>query len=245
MNKQFLSLVLSIGLLCTFDSVIAASAAPDPKIPQPAVEEGNKWVYTFTSFSNGRWTDYRNELSVARVTRSGIYVTASTIGSTAPARTFVQGLNWSDFRTINDKEVVIAQPFDFPLTKGKKWQIKYNEDTANKKQETTIDYEVLQPESIIVKAGQFYAIKIEAEGKWVARTTTPPAPGQPKNKPDPDAAMGSSAVTNEKVTSGRVYQAYWYVPETKRYIKLINETYGEDGTLNYKLTGELISFNVQ
>ena len=245
MNKLFLLITGFVNLMCCATLALAAPVAPDPKLAQPVVEEGNKWLYAFSSFTNGRWTDYRNELSVARVTRSGIYITATTIGSVSPARTFVQGLNWSDFRTINEKEVVITQPFDFPLTKGKKWQVQYSEDSPNKKQETTINYEVLEPESIIVKAGQFYAIQIEAEGKWVARTTTPASVFQIKSKADLDAPIGSSSQNTEKVTSGRIYQAYWYAPETKRYIKLINETYGDNGTLNYKLTGELVSSNVK
>ena len=42
--------------------------------------------------------------------------------------------------------------------------------------------------------------------------------------------------------SGRIYRAYWYVPDIKRYVKSVEESYNSSGFRTYRLTEELDSY---
>jgi hypothetical protein len=48
--------------------------------------------------------------------------------------------------------------------------------------------------------------------------------------------------TAERQTSGRLYKAFWYVPEVKRWVKSVEEYYSSGGVRNERYTQELESF---
>jgi hypothetical protein len=55
--------------------------------------------------------------------------------------------------------------------------------------------------------------------------------------------MQSQKVTPQTAT-GRLYKAFWYVPEIKRYVKSVEEYYNAGGVRNERYTEELDSFKV-
>jgi hypothetical protein len=95
-------------------------------------------------------------------------------------------------------------------------------------------------ESIEVPAGKFNALKIEAEGRWTAELE----PTQTVVQGAQSNAGGTSMVTQmqkttEKTVSGRTYKAFWYVPGVRRWVKSVEEYYGNGGVRNERYTGEL------
>jgi hypothetical protein len=100
-------------------------------------------------------------------------------------------------------------------------------------------------ETIEVPAGKFNALKIEAEGRWTAELE----PAQTITQGARSNADGTSMSTQvqnikEKTVTGRTYKAFWYVPEVKRWVRSVEEYYGNGGVRNESYTGELESFKV-
>jgi hypothetical protein len=180
------------------------------------------------------------------VTGSAIFVTSKTVGSTQPPRDSFLGLDWSRVRDVNGKETVVNRPLAFPLSERKTWEVAYSEDNPNKKHKSEkfdSHYTVLGYEEIDVPAGKFRALKIEAEGQWLAEI----APGQSVVQAAQTGQGGASAATQventaEHQASGRLYKAFWYAPEIKRWVKSVEEFYSSSGVRSERHTQELESF---
>jgi len=119
-----------------------------------------------------------------------------------------------------------------------------NPNSAHKWEKFDSKYTVVGWEQIEVPAGKFRALKIEAEGHWQAEI----APGQTVTQSGQSGDNATTLVTQvqkstEKVTSGRTYRAFWYVPEVKRWVKSVEENYSSGGTRSERDTLELESFN--
>jgi hypothetical protein len=48
--------------------------------------------------------------------------------------------------------------------------------------------------------------------------------------------------TTERQVTGRLYKAFWYAPEVKRWVKSVEEYYSNGGVRNERYTQELESF---
>ncbi|MCW2236195.1 hypothetical protein [Azospirillum canadense] len=48
--------------------------------------------------------------------------------------------------------------------------------------------------------------------------------------------------TRATTATGRTYKAFWYVPDVKRWVKSVEEYYGDNGVRNERYTNELESF---
>jgi hypothetical protein len=156
------------------------------------------------------------------------------------------GRDWSRFRNINGKEEVVNRPFLFPLEPGKSWEIEYTEDHPNKehkKEQINHHYIVIGWEDVDVPAGHFTAIKVESEGKWKAELEPSIKVGSSSqaNRNGSTVVMQSQKVTPQ-TTTGRLYKAFWYVPEIKRHVKSIEEYYNAGGVRSERYTDELESF---
>jgi hypothetical protein len=238
-----------IALACaaTFSMGALLAGAAEPKLELPPVHAGDSWNYRITEEkgTNG-WSQSQWEISVTRVTGSSIYFTAHQSGSTQPPREIFLGNDWSRSRDINGKETVVERPFAFPLSEGKTWKVTYTENNpnANHRDESWDDnYRVVGYETIDVPGGKFQALKIEAEGRWTAHV----APGQTVVQAAHSGESGVAMTTNvqnaqEREVSGRLYKAFWYVPEVKRWVKSIEEDYSSGGVRNVRRTMELESF---
>ncbi len=158
------------------------------------------------------------------------------------------GSDFSRFRSINGEEKIVSQPLNFPLAPGKSWKLEYKEDrpsNAVKSQITTLKYDVIGWEEVVVPAGKFKAVKIEASGNWKSEL----APSQGMRSSAETTQDGATIIMQaqknvQRTTLGRLYRVYWYVPETKIYVKSIEESYFSSGMLNERRTEELESYKV-
>ena len=227
---------------------LAGSAAAADKLDAPQVRAGDAWSYRITEEKGSSgWSQEHLELAVTRVTGSSIYFTVRQSGSTQPPREIFRGSDWSVTRDVNGKETLVDQPLSFPLITGKTWKVNWveaNPASKNHSRETIDDeYRVVGYESIEVPAGKFQALKVEAEGHWTATI----AAGQTVTQAAHSDGGGASAATQVQNTTphevtGRLYKAFWYAPEVKRWVKSIEEDYSSGGARNGRRTTELESF---
>jgi hypothetical protein len=94
-----------------------------------------------------------------------------------------------------------------------------------------------------VPAGKFRALKIESEGHWEAEI----APSQSVVQGAQTGQSGATLVTQaqnivERQATGRLYKAFWYAPEVKRWVKSVEEYYSNGGVRNERYSQELESF---
>jgi hypothetical protein len=236
--------VAAITFMAVLASTPQARAQP---VEAPVVKPGDTWTYrSTTEAAPAGWTQVREELSVTRVTSSTIFVTVKQSGSTqVPKETFA-GRDWSRIRDVNGKETIVNRPLSFPLAIGQTWTLTYEEqqpNPAHKSERFDNKYVVLGYETVEVPAGKFRALKIESEGHWYAEL----APGQVVTQGAQSNAQGSTIVssmhkTGDRTSEGRTYKAFWYAPEVKRWVKVVEEYYSSDGVRNQRYMQELESF---
>ena len=238
MNKRFfLTFILLTSLPALADS-----------INQPDVKAGDKWTYRITREKGDTgWTQTREDLWVNRVSSSAIYISSKASGSSLAPKDSFATRDWGIVRQLGGAEVVTMRPFSFPLTVGKSWDVKFTDPhPANHVSEQwSVRYKVLGNEQVEVPAGKFNAMKVEAEGIWsgegkpslsVTQTITRDASGTPS------AANVVKNIPAGQMYSGRVYKAFWYVPEIKRWVKSVEEYYSNTGERNARYTSELEQF---
>jgi hypothetical protein len=215
----------------------------------PTVKAGDTWTYKMTTEKGPTgWNQTRDDTTVSRVTSSTIYYTVKASGSTQSPKEVFAGLDWSRVRDIDGKETVVNKPFSFPLSVGKAWEVRYTEPHPNKtfrSEEWIHKYTVVGFESVEVPAGKFNALKIEAEGRWTAELepTQTIVQGAQSNA-DGTSMVTQTQKTTDKMVSGRTYKAFWYVPEVRRWVKSVEEYYGNGGVRNERYTGELESLKL-
>jgi len=218
-------------------------------IDLPSVKAGDTWTYQQTKeMGTAGWTPTHVEITISHANAASIYYTSKQSGSTQEGTEIFVGPDWSRVRNVNNKETVVNQPFSFPLKPGKTWEISYTEENPNKlrKYETlNTKYAVVGYETIEVPAGKFQALKIEAEGHWTAEMIPVNTVVQGAQVSQNGATVVAQVnKTGAVVATGRVYKAFWYVPEVKRWVKSVEEYYGSNGTRSERDTQELESFKL-
>lgn len=226
---------------------VAPLFANAESVPAPAIEQGDSWTYveTLETAPNG-WRQTHDEIDVLRTTPEHIYITSRQAGSTQAASELVTGADWSRSRNVNGIETTVNRPLSFPLSTGKSWEVKYTEAHPNPKHDSeTFDsrYKVVGPETVDVPAGKFNAIKIEAEGEWTAKM----APMHTASGATISNGSGATIVMNTRnvapvPATGRLYKAFWYVPEIGRWVKSVEEYYNGNGVRTQRMSSELESF---
>jgi len=215
----------------------------------PVVKPGDSWTYRST-IEKGRngWVQKFTEYTVVRTDSTSILLSIKERGSTQPPKEQLVGRDWSRFRNVNGKEKVVNRPFAFPLKPGKSWEIEYTESNPNKEhrmEQFHHRYTVIGWEDVDVPAGHFTALKVESEGSWKAEL-------EPSIKVDSStqanrngsAVVMQSQKTTSKTAAGRLYKAFWYVPEVERPVKCLEEYYDSGGARNERYLEELDSFKV-
>lgn len=235
-------------ILSLFATVISVHSLAQ-SIGQPAVKAGDRWTYRVTEEqgTNG-WSQTHNEVIVSRVTSSSIYFTAGQVGAKNPGDEYFMGADWSRIRGVNGKEIVVNQPLAFPLSVGKTWSINYTEqhpDKYKRSEQREMKYTVLGYETIDLPAGKFKALKIEGEGHWTAELEPNQTVVQTSQVNQDGATMVTQAnKTPAALFTGRTYLVLWYVPEVKRLIKSIEESYNNHGVRNSRETVELEAYKL-
>jgi hypothetical protein len=225
---------------------ISMGASP-ASLDRPPVSVGDTWTYRYTTERGATgWNQTDEEIKVMRVTPTAILIATKASGSTQPPKELLVGADWSRMRDVNGKETVVNRPLAFPLSDDKSWDVNYTEENPNKNhksEEFDNHFRVVGYETVEVPAGKFRALKIESEGHWKAEI----APGQSIVQGAQSGEGGATLVTQvqntaERQTSGRLYKAFWYVPEVKRWVKSVEEYYSSGGVRNERYSQELESF---
>jgi hypothetical protein len=213
----------------------------------PVLKPGDTWAYvdTVETGQNG-WRQTHDEIVVLRTTSDHIYFETRQTGTTQAAKEVVAGADWSRSRNVNGSQTTVNQPLSFPLSPGKTWEVKYSEahpNAGHASEAWDTRFKVVGPESVEVPAGKFNAIKIEAEGEWTAEIAPMQAAagGTVVNQAGTTVVMQTRKATPATIT-GRLYKAFWYVPETGRWVKSVEEYYGSNGVRTQRFSGELESF---
>jgi hypothetical protein len=218
-------------------------------IESQTVKAGDSWTYRITTEKapNG-WRQQRNDLNVTRVTGTSIYYTLKESGSTQTPTELFSSNDWGLFKNLNGKETLTQRPLEFPLSTGKTWKVEYTEQHPNKRhkfEKWEVTYKVIGYETVEVPAGKFKAMKIEAEGNWSAELEPMQTVVQTAQSERNETAASTKV---DKVTStqttGRIYKAFWYVPEVKRWVKSVEEYYSSGGVRDSSYASELESFKL-
>lgn len=227
------------------------AATPAPELAAlPAVHESDSWTYIDTfERAPSVWRQTHDEVSVVHVLDDGLAFSSRQVGQTGTPAEHMVGRDWSRFRSIGGKEVVVNRPLAFPLVAGKSWDLQYTDPApanhAHKSETYDLHYRVAGWEDVDVPAGHFHAIKIESTGHWTAET----APGATSVAVAHTDGQGSLAqvVTRRApvaaTVEGRLYKAFWYVPEVGRWVKSVEEFYDVNGNRSERYTGALESWH--
>ena len=234
-------------LLVALAGIALSSGAWSETLDRPLVKVGDTWIYCSTTERGpSGWNQTHDEINVTRVTPTAIFIATKASGSTQPPKEMFVGPDWSRVRDVDGKETVVNRPLAFPLSDGKSWDVVYAEQNPNKNHKSEkfdSHFTVLGYETVEVPAGKFRALKIESEGHWDAQI----APGQSVVQ---GAQTGQGGVTMqtqvqniaERQVTGRLYKAFWYAPEVKRWVKSVEEYYSNGGVRTERYTQELESF---
>jgi len=228
-------------------SLLCSTSVAAQTVDRPDVRAGDSWVYRTTEEKGAAgWSQTRDELTVTRVTASAIYFTVKPSGSTQAPKELFMGRDWSRVRDVNGKETMVAQPMQFPLSQGKSWTVKFTEDNPGKSFRTeTWDnkYSVVGYEDVEVPGGKYHAVKIEAEGRWSGVLSPGETVVQGAEAHETGTTMSTQVQkTAAREVSGRLYKAFWYVPDVKRWVKSVEEDYSTGGVRNVRRTMELEAY---
>ncbi len=236
------------GVIAILGALASGSALAQDNVVAPTIQPQDSWSVRETNEVKGVWKQTNLDLTVIRADSAGILLSTKLSGTDqAPVERLV-GADWSRFRGVNGKEQVVNRPLDFPLNIGKSWDVGYAEDHPNRAHaRETFDtkMKVIGWESITVPAGTFRALKIEGEGHWSA-DIAPAVTAAAVTRADQQGA--ASVLQTDRVVAGtvggRLYKAFWYVPEVKRYVKTDEEYFDANGVRTEQAMEELTAFKV-
>ncbi len=243
-NDSTMKKIINFAMLLAVALPFIAAAQ---SMPPSSVKSGDAWTYVNTyEKAPSVWRQTHDLVTVTRVTPSHIYYTSQPVGATQAPAEVIAGADWSRERNVNGTDTVVNRPLVFPLSPGKSWEIQYTEPHPNKafaSAKWTTQYRVVGTEAVDVPAGKYQAIKIEAEGDWVAQLEPTQTVTQAVQTQQGDTAMITHAqkIGPAQVT-GRTYKAFWYVPEIGRWVKSVEEYYGSNGVRSERYTNELESY---
>lgn len=242
----------NLSLVCASLFVFLFSAQVWADVAVPSFKEGDKWTFNITEAHNVNGAMNASTRKWENViSRSGSHnfsLTSKTVDSNLPPKEFGRNTDWSIVSSINGENTITSRPYDFPLVENKTWKVEYQTNNPSAKvklEKISKQYTVLGWEEITVPAGTFRAMKIEMEGEWHSEFNPVGASALSAVSADSSGSTGVVKAQNAstpKPASGKLYQAFWYVPEVKNYVKAVYEDYQSGGALNKRTTEELESF---
>ncbi len=228
--------------------MLLAAPAAAQSVAAPRISADDSWTYQDTIENRAGWHQARIESTVLRAGADGIETSTRPSGSTMPPRVQLTEPDWARARSVNGHRTVVNRPLAFPLRIGKSWELDYVEDHPNRQHSSEhihSVYRVVGWEDVVVPAGSFHAVKIEAEGEWSA-AIAPAVAADAGSRVDAQGA--TSVLQTHRITpgvvSGRTYKAFWYVPSVKRWVKSVEEYYDGNGVRNERYMDELTSYRV-
>ena len=194
-------------------------AQVDVAVERPGVKVGDRWIYH-------HWDQLEQklvktyELHVSFADRNVIHTVVKRHDQSESDAMWTS--DWNSTQSVLGEGVINPHTgfFKFPLQTGDTYKTSFEiafpqRGSVRIRREYTV--KVVGWEEVVVAAGKFRALKLEAEGSW-QRLDAPPR--------------------------GRLRSAFWYAPEAKRWVKNILEVHGPKGPIVVSLE-ELVLFNVQ
>jgi hypothetical protein len=218
------------------------------QVQTPTFKVGDHWVYQETNErAPSSFQQSTVDVVVTRVAEKYIEIASKQPEApAAPVERMVPN-DWSRERSVNGVMTTVNKPLSFPLSPGKRWEIKYTEaNPARLVHSQTIheSYTVAGWEDVQTPAGVFHALKIECEGDW-AKETAPSQVAAGVIEKDATGAGGAVDSRNlpAQTTAGKLYKAFWYAPEVKRFVKSSEEYFSTTGVRSSRTTSVLQSFS--
>jgi hypothetical protein len=194
------------------------AAAQAEAVAKPAVKVGDRWTY--------RRMDYRQNRPAGEYTIRAVFADRGVIqivGVGKGSATEVDTTYTDEWNAVSTRERIFDPHtgwLRFPLRPGDSYPTKF-ESRAPKKgaahftQERTV--RVLGWEEVVVPAGKFRALKVESAGRFQRL---------------------------DQKGGGQARNVIWYVPEVRRWVKLVLETRTPRGVVEHS-GEELVSFQLQ
>jgi hypothetical protein len=211
MHAVVAALLLAVPALC--------AAQADAPVARPEVRVGDRWIYHHWDQLDQKLVK-TYELRVSFADRNVIHTVVTAQDQRESDAMWTA--DWNATQSVLGEGVINPHTglFKFPLQVGDTYQTSFEiafpqRGSLRIRREYTV--KVVGWEEVVVAAGKFRALRLEAEGSWQRLD-----------------AQGS----------GRLRSAFWYAPEAKRWVRNILEVHGPK-RLNISLVEELVLFNVQ
>ena len=207
------ALLLAVPALCA-----AQSEAP---VAKPEIKVGDRWIYHHWDAAGQKLVkSYELRVSLADRERDVIHtVVKRQDGSESDA---MWTTDWNATISVLGEGVITPHTgfFRFPLKVGDSYRTSFEialpqRGAVRIRRDYTV--KVAGWENVVVPAGEFRALKVEALGTW--------------QRLDRDA-------------KGSLRTIFWYSPQAKRWLKVDFEVSGPRGLINHSVE-ELVLFNVQ
>jgi hypothetical protein len=233
-----------IGLL--WIGAQTASAADLLSVPAPDLKAGDAWTYDH-SFERGAggFTEQRLDYKVQHVGADAMVVGVKLHGSPVDFEDHIMGPDWSQRRIYEGKQVVIGQPFSFPLTIGKTWTIDRVDPTRIGLQTSATHHETYKVtgwEDVTTSAGTFHALKVESDDKVkVDYMGVNAAVGGAVATADGSTAISRSGRSAAHSVYLENFFTYYYVPQIKYWVKTVEDQFNSEGVRTSRETYLLVS----
>ncbi len=231
--------------------VFTCAAASAQDAPLPLLKEGDKWSYSVKTESPQSGSTTRKwDNAIMRVSSTSMVLARKPADSNLPAQESMIAADWSRSTSLNGKLTTTYKLFDFPMQPGKTWTTTNSEDNPSEKLKLvrrTFNYKVIGWEEVKVPAGTFRALKIESDGDWYHEFQPSNAVAGSRVESGPAGshiAVQTRNAAQQGPITGKHYKAIWYVPEVKREVKLVEESFSTTGAMGQRTTLELDSYQV-
>lgn len=226
----------------------AAAHSPDPaSVSTPVFHVGDAWVFD-RSHEKGK-TGFTQERVLEQVERVGpdtMLLGVKLDGAPGAFEDHMVGLDLSQRRIVDGESKVSDRFFSFPMKVGSTWQEDYVDPRRQGMQTSvhvTRTYKVVGWEDVVVPAGAFRAMKIEADGKLVANVYVPAtAVSAASASPSGATTVAHAQKAQSGVVTHTTYRLIYYAPEIKFFVKTVNEQYDGESVRTERDTDVLVSY---
>jgi hypothetical protein len=242
----------SFGVLA-LASALSVSAATPPvsetsaAVPAPAFKTGDAWVFEKTTEKGqGGFSTERYDLLLERLDGDTMVIGAKPDGAPTGYKDRIVGTDWSRRLVVNGQETVTNRPFVFPMNVGQTCTVDGSDSTRRGNLLSAHVHKTCSVtgwEDVAVPAGTFHALKIVCKGVEELQVEVPAqAVGGVV------AGSGGSTSVAHAQKGGRgtvthvIYGEIYYAPETRDYVKAVDETYNSDDVRLGRVTDVLASF---
>ncbi|MDQ2860458.1 MAG: hypothetical protein M3T55_06985 [Pseudomonadota bacterium] len=216
-------------------------------VSAPNLQPGDTWVYDRTQEDGtSTFSEKRIDLKIERVGTDTLVEGIKADAAPTDYEDHIAGVDWSQRRIVDGQETVTGRPFSFPLVIGKTWTADYVEPRQYGLQTFArfhTVYKVVGWEDVVVPAGTFRALKVEANGTIEARMA--PAAAAVSGgmvTPSGGTAVAQTARVPAKTVYALEYSEFYYVPAVKYYVKSVEDQYNSDNVRTRRVTETLVSF---